>query len=104
MPFAHRFRNEKGQHENCPFLDLSKSDHAAVPALAFLTARPRAVSTAFMDSMTVCNICCLCGFWRESIAPTRVDLDAATLVLRGPPEVENLTWAQAPSLKRIPEN
>ena len=77
MPFAHRFRNEKGQ---------------------------RAVSTTFMPSMTLCDICRLCGFWPESIAPARVDLDAATLVLRGPPEVENLTWAQAPSLKRIPEN
>jgi hypothetical protein len=69
-----------------------------------LAARPRTVSTAFMDSMANLNICRLCRFWRESIAPARVDLDAVTLVLRGPPEVENLTWAQAPSLKRIPEN
>jgi hypothetical protein len=104
MPFAHRFRNEKGQPQDRPFSNLSKRDYAAVPAFAFLTARPHAVSTAFMDSMTFCDICCLCGFWRESIAPTRVDLDAATLDLRGPPEVENLTWARAPSLKLIPEN
>jgi hypothetical protein len=55
MPFAHRFRNEKGPREDYPFPDLSKSGHAALFAFAFLAARLRAISPAAAapNSMTI---------------------------------------------------
>jgi hypothetical protein len=46
MPFAHRFRNEKGHLESCTFSNLPKRDYAALFAFAFLAARLRAISPA----------------------------------------------------------